>query len=60
MTRRLPAWLAGAVALVALGTGALGAGPAEPALQRAQLAANAAPLAATLGRSVTGQPFDSE
>ncbi len=58
MTRRFPAWLAGAVALVALGPGALGAGTAEFALQLAQLAANGAPGIVTtvsLGKSPDGQ-----
>ncbi len=56
MTRRFPAWLA--VALVALGPGALGAGPVEAALQFAQLAANGAPGIVTtvaLGRWPDGQ-----
>ncbi len=58
MTRRFPAWLA--VALVALGPGALGAGPVEAALQFAQLAADGAPGIVTtvaLGRWPDGQPI---
>ena len=58
MTRRFPAWPAGAVVRVALGPGALGAGTAASALQRVQLGANGAPPAANPGRSVMGQPFD--
>ncbi len=59
MTRRIPAWLAGAMALVALGPGALGAGTAESAPQFAQLAANGAPGIVTtvaLGELPAGQP----
>ncbi len=43
MLWRLPAWLAGALMLVALGPVALGAGRVESAPQFAQLAANGAP-----------------
>ena len=65
MTRRFPAWLAGAVALVALGPGALGAGTAESALHLAQLAANGAPGIVTTvalgplpdGQSIAVTPF---
>ncbi len=39
----LPAWLAGALMLMALGPGSAGAGKLEPRLQLAQLAANGAP-----------------
>ena len=58
MTRRFPAWLAGAVALVALGPGAVGAG--KSALQLAQLAANGAPgivNTVALGELPDGQPI---
>ena len=58
MIRHCPAWLAGAVALVALGPGAFGAGSDESALQFAQLAANGAPGIVTtvaLGRLPDGQ-----
>ncbi len=58
MIRRFPAWLAGAVALVALGPGAAGAG--KSALQLAQLAANGAPgivNTVALGELPGGQPI---
>ena len=60
MTRRLPAWLAGVVALVALAPGAAGAGTAESTLQLAQLAANGAPgivNTVALGELPDGQPI---
>lgn len=60
MTRHLPAWLAGALVLAALGPGALGAGTAESALQLAQLAPNGAPGIVTtvaLGELPDGQPI---
>ncbi len=60
MTRRFPAWLAGALTLVALGPAALGAGTAESALQFAQLAPNGAPGIVTtvaLGDLLDGQPI---
>ena len=60
MTRCFPTWLAGAVALVALGPGALGAGTAGSALQLAQLAADGAPgivTAVALGPLPDGQPI---
>ncbi len=60
MTRRFPAWLAGAVALIALGPGAHGAGASESAPQLAQLAANGAPGIVTtvaLGPLPDGQPI---
>lgn len=60
MIRRLPACLAGALMLVALGPGALGAGGGVPALQVAQLAANGAPGIVTtvaLGVIPDGQPI---
>lgn len=60
MIRRLPACLAGALMLVALGPGALGAGGGVPVLQVAQLAANGAPGIVTtvaLGVIPDGQPI---
>ena len=60
MTRRFPAWLAGAVVLVALGSGAVGAGTAGSALQFAQIAPGAAPGIVTtvaLGDLPGGQPI---
>ena len=60
MTRHLPARLAGALMLVALGPGAAGAGNTESTLQLAQLAANGAPGIVTtvaLGDLPDGQPI---
>jgi hypothetical protein len=55
----LPAWLAGALMLMALGPGSAGAGNLEPRLQLAQLAANGAPGIVTtvaFGDLPDGQP----
>ncbi len=64
----LPAWLAGALMLMALGPGSAGAGNLEPRLQLAQLAANGAPGIVTTvafgdlpdGQPVAVTPFDDD
>ena len=66
MTWRLPAWLAGALALVAVGPGSAGAGNGQTSLQLAQLAANGAPGIVTTaslddlpeGLPIAVTPFD--
>ena len=60
MIWHLPAWLAGALLVVALGPGPAGAGQPEPKPQLAQLAANGAPGFVTtvaLGPLPEGQPI---